>query len=148
MLTCKHCHQQKSKDDFYKSSNSKCKECVKSTVRLNREQNIEKIREYDRNRDKQPHRVESRKTYIKTEAGKQARKKAMDAYHKRYPMKYAAHVITGNAIRDGKLIQASNCSACNSTEKIQGHHDDYTKPLEVRWLCRSCHLRLHRSFAS
>jgi hypothetical protein len=144
MLICKHCNTEKPDGDFYASSKSKCKECIKSAVRSHREQNIEKIREYDKQRGNQPHRVEARKKYIKTEAGKQAKKKAIDAYKKRQPMVYASHVITGNAIRDGKLIQASNCSACNSTEKIEGHHDDYTKPLDVRWLCEKCHKQWHR----
>jgi len=144
MLTCNHCHTEKPEEDFYASSKSKCKECIKSTVRSHREQNIDRIREYDKQRGNQPHRVEARKEYIATEAGKQAKKRAVDAYNKRHPMRYAAHVITGNAIRDGKLIQASNCSVCNSTEKIEGHHDDYTKPLEVRWLCEGCHKEWHR----
>lgn len=144
MFICKHCNTEKPKTDFYDNSKSKCKECVKSAVRLHREQNIDRIREYDKARNNQPHRVEARKEYTKTEAGKQAKKRAMDAYHKRYPMKYATHVITGNAIRDGKLIQASECSVCKSTEKIEGHHDDYTKPLDVRWLCESCHKKWHR----
>ena len=77
-------------------------------------------------------------------AGKQAKKRAMDAYHKRYPMTYAAHVITRNAARDGTLIKPNNCSVCGSTEKIEGHHDDYSKPLEVRWLCSKCHKEWHK----
>lgn len=39
--------------------------------------------------------------------------------------------------RRGKLIQqpCENCGSANS----QMHHDDYTKPLQVRWMCRECH---------
>lgn len=144
MFICKHCQTEKPEADFYASSKSKCKECIKSAVRLHREQNIEKIREYDKQRGNTPQRVKARQEYLKTEAGKQAKKRAIDAYRKRYPMKYAAHVITGNAIRDGNLIEASNCSVCNSTQKIQGHHDDYTKPLDVRWLCEKCHKEWHK----
>lgn len=144
MLICKHCHTEKHEEDFYASSKSKCKECIKSSVKSHRERNIEKVREYDKQRGNQPHRVEARKEYVKTEAGKQAKRRATSTYKKRYPMKYAAHVITRNAIRDGKLIQASNCSVCNSTEKIEGHHDDYTQPLLVRWLCEKCHKEWHR----
>ena len=145
MLTCKHCHTEKPDEDFYASSKSKCKECIKSAVKFHREQNIEKIRAYDKTRGNLPHRVKARQEYIKTEAGKQAKKRAMDAYRERYPMKYAAHVITRNAIRDGKLTPWKICSVCNSTEKIEGHHDDYTKPLDVRWLCESCHKDWHRN---
>lgn len=36
--------------------------------------------------------------------------------------------------RRGKLIPQP-CEVCASTENIQMHHDDYSKPLEVRWLC-------------
>jgi len=134
MKVCSSCKVEKSKSDFQVRRESKdgltasCKACLK-------------IR--DRNRENESRR-QKRREYQKTEAGKQAHKRAMDAYHKRYPMKYASHVITGNAIRDGKLIQASECSVCKSTEKIEGHHDDYTKPLEVRWLCEPCHKEWHR----
>ena len=144
MFTCKRCNTEKPTEDFYASSKSKCKECVKSEVRLYREQNIDRIQEYDRLRGDQPHRVKARKQYIQTDAGKQAKKRATDAYKKRHPMVYASHVITNNAIRDGKLFTTSVCSFCSSTNKIEGHHDDYTKPLEVRWLCEKCHKEWHR----
>jgi hypothetical protein len=130
--------------DFYASSKSKCKECVKSDVWLYRKQNLDRIQEYDRQRGSHPHRIQAQKEYIKTDAGKQSKKKAIDAYRKRHPMVYASHVITNNAIRDGKLLAVSICSVCNSTDKIEKHHDDYTKPLEVRWLCEQCHKEWHR----
>lgn len=144
MLTCKHCNTEKFDSDFYDSSKSKCKECIKSAVRLHRDKNIDKIREYDKKRSNEPHRLEVRKDYQKTEAGKLAKKRAIAAYNKRYPMKYATHIITRNAVRDGKLFPATSCSVCNSTKKIEGHHDDYTKPMDVRWLCEKCHKEWHR----
>jgi len=150
MKVCRECQIEKPLSDFYKHAKmldghlNKCIVCVKARVGKHREANLEKVREYDKKRGNQPHRIKARKEYVKTEEGKQAKKRAMDAYKKRFPMAYASHVITGNAIRDGKLIQASNCSICNSTEKIEGHHDDYTKPLKVRWLCEKCHKEWHR----
>jgi len=150
MKVCRECNTEKPLVEFYKHAAmadghlNKCIQCVKARVGKHREANLEKIREYDRSRGNLPNRVEARKEYAKTEQGKAAFKRARDSYHKRYPMKYAAHVITGNAIRDGKLIRASQCSVCESTERIEGHHDDYTKPLDVRWLCRSCHDKWHK----
>ena len=43
----------------------------------------------------------------------------------------------------GKIVP-SPCSMCLSPE-AQKHHDDYDKPLQVRWLCRKCHVELHRN---
>jgi len=49
-------------------------------------------------------------------------------------------VHTGDFYRN----RPTHCSACGTeTEDIQAHHDDYAKPLDVRWLCRSCHIRHH-----
>lgn len=45
------------------------------------------------------------------------------------------------AIGDGSLVREP-CEVCGA-EPAEGHHDDYSKPLEVRWLCRSHHKRHH-----
>ena len=151
MKVCRECQTEKPLSDFYKHPRmadghlNKCIACVKERVGKHREANIEKLREYDKQRASEPHRVEARRQYIQTEAGKQTRKRAQDAYRKRHPLIYASHIITQNAVRDGALFKASNCSVCDSTEKIEGHHDDYTKPMEVRWLCESCHKEWHRT---
>ena len=39
--------------------------------------------------------------------------------------------------------KAGACEDCGDAQYIQGHHEDYDKPLEVLWLCRPCHLRRH-----
>lgn len=46
------------------------------------------------------------------------------------------------AIARGELIREP-CEICGA-EKADAHHDDYNKPLEVRWLCRSCHMEWHK----
>lgn len=51
------------------------------------------------------------------------------------------------AIRKGILVRGKQCEICNSKDfkckdgrsYIHAHHEDYTKPLEVKWLCASCH---------
>ena len=35
------------------------------------------------------------------------------------------------------------CERCGATQFIDGHHDDYSKPNEVRYLCRRCHRQFH-----
>lgn len=50
------------------------------------------------------------------------------------------------AVQHGKIIRGP-CSQCGAP-KSEGHHEDYSKPFEVQWLCRPCHRALHRSSPS
>lgn len=43
--------------------------------------------------------------------------------------------------RRGKLLERP-CEVCGAVAEM--HHDDYSKPLEVKWLCRTHHRELHR----
>lgn len=49
-----------------------------------------------------------------------------------------------HAVNLGLLIKPESCSSCGSIGPIDGHHEDYGKPLEVEWLCRNCHGKRHR----
>lgn len=53
-----------------------------------------------------------------------------------------ASVSVYEAVGRGDLMPLP-CEQCFSTHDVQAHHDDYAKPLDVRWLCRSCHVRHH-----
>lgn len=55
--------------------------------------------------------------------------------------KTAARHAVNNAIRDGRL-KRGRCEVCG--KRAEAHHVDYSKPLEVRWLCRRHHLNEHR----
>jgi hypothetical protein len=57
------------------------------------------------------------------------------------PEKYAAQRLLTHAIKKGVLIPMP-CEVCGS-EKTEGHHWDYSKPLDVRWLCKTHHLEAH-----
>jgi hypothetical protein len=50
--------------------------------------------------------------------------------------------IAGVALRRGQ-IQRAPCGACGEP-KAEMHHPDYSQPRHVVWLCRPCHLLLHR----
>ena len=58
--------------------------------------------------------------------------------------KERAREIYSRAVKSGRLDRPSACSECGDSGKIHGHHEDYSKPLEVRWLCSSCHGLAHR----
>jgi hypothetical protein len=48
------------------------------------------------------------------------------------------------ALRIGLLVRQP-CEVCGATKHIHGHHDDYDKPLEVRWLCAKHHAAWHKT---
>jgi len=62
----------------------------------------------------------------------------------RYPGKERvhAHNAVNHAISSGRMVRQP-CERCGA-EKVHAHHDDYSKPLEVRWLCSACHGIEHR----
>ena len=62
----------------------------------------------------------------------------------KYPLKAYAQGVTFRATREGKIKRPNNCSICHKYCKPESHHRDYSKPLEVIWLCRKCHLEEHR----
>jgi hypothetical protein len=55
----------------------------------------------------------------------------------------SAHAKVSAAVQSGDLVRPDTCSACEDECKPVAHHDDYHKPLDVRWLCGSCHGKHH-----
>lgn len=64
---------------------------------------------------------------------------------KKYPERAAARHAINNAVHSGK-IRRMPCEVCGS-KKSQGHHEDYSRPLQVRWLCQQHHEQLHHEGA-
>jgi len=56
----------------------------------------------------------------------------------------AAHGAVKTAIRQGKLTRQP-CRDCGTSERVQAHHEDYAKPLDVVWLCPKHHREAHRN---
>lgn len=63
------------------------------------------------------------------------------------PERFKAHVYLNRAVRRGTITKPTECSSCGSTtRRIEGHHPSYAREdwLKVVWLCRSCHMALHK----
>ena len=137
MKPCIRCGESKPISEFYVHKMmadghlNKCKSCCRSDATANRVRHLSRYRQYDRER-------------FSTLRRRMSVEKQRISYRTKYPEKRAAHVATGNAIRSGKLIKGP-CEVCGSLV-VDAHHDDYSKPLEVRWLCRVHHLIHHGRF--
>lgn len=131
MKTCNTCKAEKSESEFYARPGhpgeviAKCKECTKAAVRLHRRLN-DSVRDYDRQR------------------GSRRPAEAIREYRAANPEAYRAHSAVNYALRAGRLSKEP-CLFCGDA-KVHGHHRDYSRPLEVIWLCAKCHHRLHANF--
>lgn len=135
---CFKCHRELPITEFYRhifmadGHLGKCKECTRRDVTEHRNANIEKVRLYDRERSRRPGRKAQykRKDYMK-------RKSVGPDYDR-------AHNAIARAVSSGLITRPATCSRCPSTDRIQAHHDDHSKPLEVMWLCPMCHANRHK----
>lgn len=59
-----------------------------------------------------------------------------------HPKERWAHMALASALRRN-LLERGACEVCGSAQ-TDGHHDDYDRPMEVRWLCRKHHKAVHQ----
>ena len=151
MKECFKCGEAKPLSEFYKHKGmkdgrlNKCKECNKADVSRNYRANIAHYKEYEKRRSLLPHRVEAREKYAKTANGREAGNRGSKAWADRNRIKRGASTLVGNAVRDGRIFKPNFCTNCgNSPKRLHGHHEDYSKPLDVVWLCPGCHKQRHK----
>lgn len=151
---CKKCGKEKSINDFYVHKEmadghlSFCKECVKKRVAEHRQKNIERIREYDRNRiNQKERRIKEIEAIKKNPERYKKYKEQQNSWAKRNKNKRNAHNKLKRVLQKGSIIKPNNCQICGKTNcLIYGHHYDYNKPLDVIWVCSECHGKLHRKY--
>lgn len=123
-IQCSLCGETKPASEFYPKSKA-CKPCICRRVRENRSAKREKYSAYERDRYHRPdRRVQMRDALRRRRA--------------RHPEKSRARDRVQKALKSGRLVRQP-CEVCGSTVKVQAHHDDYSKPLDVRWLCFKHH---------
>ena len=130
---CFKCKRLQSVEAFYRHSAmadgrlGKCIECTKADSAARFQTKREEIRAYDAQRARRPNRRKKVQQYMRNGRA-------------RYPERYRARTAVGNAIRDGRL-QRQPCEECGAP--AQAHHEDYGRPLDVRWLCFRHHRKVH-----
>ena len=80
--------------------------------------------------------------YRNTKKGKDNVFNAVYKSINKFREKQNARQLLNYHVRVGNTSKPNKCQ-CGSL-KVEGHHEDYKKPLLVQWLCRSCHSDLHK----
>lgn len=66
-------------------------------------------------------------------------------YRNKFPDKHSARIELNNAIKLGLVNKPRSCGLCGRAPKyLHGHHEDYSKPLDVLWVCPLCHSLIHQ----
>jgi hypothetical protein len=168
MRKCIKCETEKEDIEFWKNKykpdgiHNICKKCAnderekrrdpekekiyrRKTYLKHRESRIQRQLKYERNLsiEKKLERDEKRRIAYRnnSDAKRNKRNYQKNIYD---PIKLKANKILNEAIRLKQIIRPKTCSICNEITKLDGHHADYSKPLEVIWVCRKCHRTIHK----
>jgi hypothetical protein len=132
---CTSCGETKSVLDFYKHATitgayaARCKRCARAATMESRAKKRDELLERQRihQRNFSPE-VRKRRIEKRTQ------------YRAEYPERYAAAQALNVATRSGKIVPQP-CFVCG--EKAEAHHPDYSRPLDVVWLCQPHHREAH-----
>ena len=136
------------------ASRSWCKRCISDanhSYHLSHKQQISKRQKRYREINREYHQDRMRRYYIKNRTTRIAKTLAwvkknpqkVKAIRLKHYQKYVARYKVHNAIRSG-ILKQSPCNNCGN-EKVQAHHENYAKPLEIIWMCAPCHSAKHHN---
>ncbi len=142
MKRCSKCHELKPETEFYKDKRTKdglkcqCKKCHCQTSLKTRDKETARAnnKKYMRNRRKRD--IEAVRAYERKRSANRPKDE-----------KYMARMLLNIAVRDGKIHRPLCCEKCGAFGMVYAHHADYSKPLDVEWLCSDCHGERHRKTA-
>jgi hypothetical protein len=131
MKTCLECSTEKPLDDFH-SNGQKRKSICRGCYAKNRRN----WKSRGGSRDREVVRHEHRERFA---AKASEQREYYERSRKKDPEKRNARLVISMRIYRGTLTRPDACEDCGTKCKPQAHHDDYSKPLDVRWLCLPCH---------
>jgi hypothetical protein len=139
MKTCGTCRSEKPASDFYADKRRRdglkgqCKRCHCRTS----------IDSRDIGRARDSNREHMRRARAKDPEKFRERDRRRAPMKNRTPHARARFAVAA-AVRSGRLVPPRECGRRRRTRKLNAHHADYSRPLDVEWLCTECHGREHR----
>lgn len=103
------------------------------------EYNNWKRKNYLKHREKE---LARKKRYHQTEKGRAVLYASIEKYRTSAPLKYEARLLVRAGVRNGR-VQRMPCEICGK-QNSHAHHEDYSRPYDVRWLCTAHHGEVHR----
>lgn len=149
MKKCFKCGETKPLEDFYKHPKmadgrvNKCKECNKADVISNRLKRKNYYDAYDRLRSTTEHRRDQKRAREARPEVKSRRSTYIRQYAHSEKQKEATTAVA-SAVKKGTIVKLP-CFVCGNT-KVEGHHPDYDRQLDVIWLCTKHHAEVHRDY--
>jgi len=158
MKVCSKCKIEKSLNDFYTDNSrpdnrqSSCKDCNNKYLEEyrktdNRKKALKKYKKSEKGKASEKRYMatdkyrETSKRYKKSEKGKMVAASFSKSYRELNPKKIKAYIAMRSAIKN-KILIKRECEVCGS-ENSHAHHDDYDKPIDVKWMCKKHHEEWH-----
>lgn len=150
-IRCPRCERVKPATDFFKSKSRPkgrqiyCIDCCRAWRKQYKESGREAAARKARMTEERRRAANERnRKYLASEKGKAYALRKNKREEQRHPEKVNARKQVKRAIEAG-YIKRQPCEICGSTDRVHAHHNDYSKPLDVQWLCVPHHLEVHRA---
>lgn len=124
-------------------SKSYCRECLAKRDKERKPRNIDQIARYNAKAKEKRKMLREPRMLKQDKINIERRKKYSDPSYLHAKLKHQVRSLTRGYIKMGFLVKGS-CEICGRIENVEAHHDDYTKPMDIRWLCMEHHREHHK----
>jgi hypothetical protein len=153
MKTCMRCGAAKPLTEFHNETRSPdgktrwCKTCRHAALTRWKQANRERCKEHARaaNRTYRQRHWERVNAYARQyrKGHPEMNREVQRRWRVNNPQAHRAQKLLRRAVEAGKVLKPTSCPQCGSAEHVSAHHFDYSKPLDVVWLCHRCHMAIH-----
>lgn len=145
---CSRCGEDKPLEDFNRDRSREdgrqryCRACARAWAEENRDRRSKLARRwYIENRER---KLEMAKRWERE--NRERRAELSRRSREKHPDKVRARTALMHAVQGGKVVKPERCENCGkhaAGRGLHGHHKDYSRPLDVEWLCVECHAAAH-----